>query len=86
MALLGSDYTLCVSFDTQELIKGDLASAVNVAVSGVRNGVLTQNEGRELIGYNPMDQEGADDLLQITETDNPANEDERLLDESIEDE
>ena len=79
MALLGTDYSLCVSFDTQELIKGDLATAVQVAVSGVRNGVLTQNEGRELIGYNPMDQEGADELLAITETDNPANEEEREL-------
>jgi HK97 family phage portal protein len=83
-ALLGADYKLCVAFDHQDLVKGDLETSINIAVSGVRNGVLTQNEGRTLIGYNPHDQEGADDLLDINFTDNPANEEERELDDESE--
>lgn len=82
LALLGGDESLCIEFDVQDFIKGDLVSAVNVGVSGVRNGVLTQNEARELAGYNASEQEGTNSLLRVNYTDNPANEADREADKA----
>ena len=50
-----------VKFDEHELLRADLATMMNSARTGVLSGLLTQNEGRNYIGYGPLP--NADTLL-----------------------
>ena len=56
---IGDD--LEVKFDEHELLRADLATMMNSARTGVLSGLLTQNEGRNYIGYGPLP--NADTLL-----------------------
>jgi len=56
------DGTLRAKFDLSEVLRGDFESRVDSAVKGVTNGLLTPNEGRELMGIDPSDQEEANKL------------------------
>lgn len=46
-----TDQTLEIEFDSSEIVKGDMQTATAVAVQAVQAGLLTVNEGRDLIGY-----------------------------------
>lgn len=43
-----------VRFDIEDLIRGDSAAVANFISRLVLNGVLTRNEGRAMIGFNPL--------------------------------
>ena len=45
------DLSLEIEFDSSEIVKGDMQTATKVAVEAVGAGLLTINEGRDLIGY-----------------------------------
>jgi HK97 family phage portal protein len=49
------DQTLEIEFDSSEIVKGDMQTATAVAVQAVQAGLLTVNEGRDLIGYAETD-------------------------------
>ena len=49
------DQSLEIEFSTEDLVKGDVQSAVKIAVSAVGAGLMTTNEARDLIGYAPND-------------------------------
>ena len=53
--------TQYVDFDETELLKGDKSTMSNYYTTLVSNAILTINEARKALGYNPMD--GADDLI-----------------------
>lgn len=46
-----TDPELEIEFDSSEILKGDMQSATTVAVQAVRSGLLTIDEGRDLMGY-----------------------------------
>ncbi|MFN3895695.1 MAG: phage portal protein [Acinetobacter sp.] len=45
------DDSLEIEFDSSEIVKGDMQTATAVAVQGVAAGLLTIDEGRDLMGY-----------------------------------
>lgn len=53
--------TQYIDFDETELLKGNKATMANYYTSLVSNAILTINEVREALGYNPK--EGADELI-----------------------
>lgn len=53
-ALINDD-KLEIEFDDSDLIKGDMATATNVAIQAVASNIITVNEARELIGYPERD-------------------------------
>lgn len=59
--LLGADTELEVEFDMRAQMRGDSASRATYIHSGVLDGWLTRNEGREMEGLDPID--GLDDPL-----------------------
>ena len=62
-------------FDISDFIKGDFESQVNVASQAVSQGIMTPNEGRAYIGYNPSEDAHADMLIQPNSTTNTNIED-----------
>lgn len=58
-------------FDTESLQRGDSRSMAEFISRLVLNGVLTRNEGRQLLGYNPLD--NLDEPLVPTNTTTPDN-------------
>lgn len=56
----------CVRFDIESLISGDSNAMSNFISRLVLNGVLTRNEGRAMIGFNPI--KGLDEPLTPTNT------------------
>jgi len=52
--------SLDIEFDIKDFLKGAPLDQMNYVVSGVSNGVLTPNEGREYLGLDNLD--GADEL------------------------
>jgi HK97 family phage portal protein len=53
-ALLGEEEELEIEFDFRNLLRGDAVSRAAYIHSGVLDGWLTRNEGRELEGYDPI--------------------------------
>ncbi|QCO57459.1 phage portal protein (plasmid) [Pseudorhodobacter turbinis] len=49
--LLGTNQPFEIELDPSALIRGDIISATQVAVSAVDAGLLTKDEGRDLMGY-----------------------------------
>lgn len=58
-------------FDTEDLQRGDSAAMANFYSRLVLNGVLTRNEARQALGYNPLD--GLDEPLVPINTTTPDN-------------
>jgi HK97 family phage portal protein len=56
--LLGLRTPLFVEFDEGERLRGDFAATMTAISVGRNCGVLTANEGRELLGLNPVGAEG----------------------------
>lgn len=50
-----------IDFDENELMKGNMTTLANYYSTLVSNAILTINEARKQLGYNPVD--GADDLI-----------------------
>jgi HK97 family phage portal protein len=69
LSLLGGFPNLYVQFQTQDFLKGAPLDQMNYVVAGVKNGILTQNEAREYLGLNSLDD--ADSLLAPTGGDKP---------------
>ena len=57
-----------IYFDVTDLIKGAVNEQIDVASRAVMAGIWTQNEGRMFLGKNPVDQEGADELIRPNST------------------
>lgn len=51
-----------VRFDIHDILKGDEATRRDLARKDVLGGVITRNEARESLGYDRIEQEGADEL------------------------
>lgn len=56
--LLGIKSNLFVQFDLSERLRGDFVATMNGINVGRNSGVLTANEGREMLGLNPVGPEG----------------------------
>lgn len=67
--LLGGYPSLCVEFDTRDLLKGDPLSQMNFATAGVTNGILTPNEARAYMGMPALD--GGDELVKDAKSAEP---------------
>ena len=52
-----------VHFDTMEILSGDVEVQSRVAQGNVSNGIWSPNEAREMLGYNPSEEEHADLLV-----------------------
>ena len=61
MAFL-SEPNLKVKFDVTDIQRGDRQTQMNIAVSGVSNGIITPNEAREYLEMNRIDDPAADML------------------------
>ena len=68
-SLLGGYPNLYVQFQTQDFLKGAPLDQMNYVVAGVKNGILTQNEAREYLGLDSLDD--ADSLLAPAGSDKP---------------
>ena len=59
--LLNNDVHFHVNFDTNVLLKSDKSTEANYITTLVKNGIWTPNEGRETLGFNPVN--GGDCLM-----------------------
>lgn len=53
-----SNSKLYVTFDVTERLRGDFSTQINALAVGRQWGLLSANEGREVLGYNPVGPEG----------------------------
>lgn len=60
---------LYVEFDTTEFLEGAPIDQMNLAVAGVKAGIMSPNEAREFLGFPQVD--GADELAPITKDTKP---------------
>jgi HK97 family phage portal protein len=60
---LGADEKHFVKFNISALLRGDLQSRTQAIIDQLQYGLLTINEGRDLLDQNPADNELADEIL-----------------------
>lgn len=68
-----------IEFESTALMKYDISTMMNVSVSGVQNGILTQNEAREMLNKPRKEDPEADKLrqqMQMVGADNQTTQDE----------
>ena len=60
-----------VVFDTKALVKHDIQTLTNVARDGIVNGIITQNEGREMLQLPVLEGEEYNQVRQQMQMVNP---------------